>query len=129
MLSVVLHYTTVPPGNTQLYKSPFWQDFWHLNVAMMTSNNALIPDQDKEDILASAPLDWPFLRLGLRMCGWSDTQIKYYLIGTPVIWWASSFAMMISIPVLVYHLMRKQRQYQDWTEGELPVSFRFLYHN
>jgi hypothetical protein len=48
---------------------------------MMTSNNALIPDPDKEDILASAPSDWPWLHLGLRMCGWGDTNVKYYLLG------------------------------------------------
>ena len=60
----------VPAGDTKFYRSPFLRDFWHLNVAMMTSNNALIPDPDKEDILASKPFDWPFLHLGLRMCGW-----------------------------------------------------------
>ncbi|KAF6750520.1 glycosyltransferase family 39 protein [Ephemerocybe angulata] len=47
----------VPAGDMKLYKSPFLRDFWHLNVAMMTSNNALIPDPDKEDILASKPFD------------------------------------------------------------------------
>lgn len=47
----------------KLYRSPFLRDFWHLNVAMMTSNNALIPDPDKEDILASKPADWPWLHL------------------------------------------------------------------
>lgn len=36
---------------------------------MMTSNNALVPDADKEDVLASLPTDWPFLRLGMRMNG------------------------------------------------------------
>lgn len=71
----------MPLGETKFYKSPFLRDFWHLNVAMMTSNNALIPDPDKEDILASSPTDWPWLHLGLRMCGWGDNQIKYYLVG------------------------------------------------
>ena len=33
----------VPAGDQKLYKSPFFRDFWHLNVAMMTSNNALVP--------------------------------------------------------------------------------------
>jgi dolichyl-phosphate-mannose-protein mannosyltransferase len=87
----------VPPGDTKYYRSPFLRDFWHLNVAMMTSNNALIPDPDKEDILASAPLDWPLMRLGLRMCGWGDQQTKYYLIGTPIIWWGATASLLIGI--------------------------------
>ena len=45
--------SSVPSGSAKLYRSPFFSDFWHLNVAMMTSNNALVPDPDKEDILAS----------------------------------------------------------------------------
>jgi dolichyl-phosphate-mannose--protein O-mannosyl transferase len=40
----------VPPGNPGDYKSPFFQDFIHLNVAMMTSNNALVPDPDSTSI-------------------------------------------------------------------------------
>lgn len=46
---------SVPAGSSKLYKSPFFSDFWHLNIAMWTSNNALVPDPDKEDILASQP--------------------------------------------------------------------------
>jgi dolichyl-phosphate-mannose-protein mannosyltransferase len=62
----------VPPGNPGDYKSPFFQDFIHLNVAMMTSNNALVPDPDKQDDLASKFWQWPLLHVGLRMCGWND---------------------------------------------------------
>jgi hypothetical protein len=57
---------------------------------MMTSNNALVPDPDKEDILASKPFDWPWLYLGLRMCGWAAEQSKYYLIGNPIVWYSVS---------------------------------------
>lgn len=85
---------------------------------MMTSNNALIPDPDKEDILASKPYDWPFLHLGLRMCGWGDTQIKYYLMGTPVIWWASSISLFVAVVTLVVYLLRQQRKYIDMDAGE-----------
>ena len=85
---------------------------------MMTSNNALIPDPDKEDILASQPLDWPWLHLGLRMCGWGDNQIKYYLLGTPIIWWGGGMALLVGCATLVIYLMRMQRQYKDWAEGE-----------
>lgn len=114
--------TAVPKGNAQLYRSPFFRDFWHLNVAMWTSNNALIPDPDKEDILASEPLDWPFLRLGLRMCGWGDTTIKFYLLGTPVIWWGSTISLGVAVLSLVWYLLRMQRQYKDWAHGELAAD-------
>ena len=66
------NYDTVPAGDPGSYKSPFLQDFIHLNVAMMTSNNALVPDPDKQDDLASKFWQWPILHVGLRMCGWDD---------------------------------------------------------
>jgi len=76
----------------------------------MTSNNALIPDPD---ILASKPFDWPLLHLGLRMCGWGDMQIKYYLMGTPVIRWASTIGLGVAFATLVVYLLRAQRKYVD----------------
>lgn len=105
-------------GEQSLYKSPFFRDFWHLNVAMMTSNNALIPDPDKEDVLASKPSDWPWMHLGLRMCGWGDNQIKYYLLGTPVIWWGSTLSLIMSVIACGIYLMRMQRRYMDFEPGE-----------
>ena len=117
---------SVPPGNMKLYKSSFLRDFWHLNVAMMTSNNALIPDPDKEDILASNPTDWPFMRLGLRMCGWGDDQPKYYLLGTPVVWWGGSASIIVSLLMLVLYLFRQQRKYVDMDAREW-FRFQCLY--
>ncbi|CAA7271132.1 unnamed protein product [Cyclocybe aegerita] len=114
----------LPAGDTKFYRSPFLRDFWHLNVAMMTSNNALIPDPDKEDILASKPFDWPLLHLGLRMCGWNDTQLKYYLMGTPIIWWGSTVSLGLALVTLGWYVLRKQRKYQDMNEREWE---HFLY--
>jgi len=114
----------LPDGEARYYRSPFLRDFWHLNVAMMTSNNALIPDPDKEDILASKPTDWPFARLGLRMCGWGDEQTKYYLLGTPVIWWGGTVSLALSFFVLLVYLMRMQRKYVDMEPREWD---HFLY--
>ena len=79
----------------------------------MTSNNALIPDPDKEDILASKPLDWPFLYVGLRMCGWGDNQTKYYLLGTPIVWWGGTISLFVSFLFLGVYLLRQQRKYVD----------------
>ncbi|KIY70267.1 glycosyltransferase family 39 protein [Cylindrobasidium torrendii FP15055 ss-10] len=114
----------LPAGNAKLYKSPFLRDFWHLNVAMMTSNNALVPDPDKEDILASNPLDWPFLYLGLRMCGWGDHQIKYYLLGTPIIRWGSSLSLYAALLAFGVYIFRMQRKYVDMEPREWE---HFLY--
>lgn len=111
----------VPPGEQSLYSSPFLRDFWHLNIAMMTSNNALVPDPDKEDVLASKPTDWPWMHLGLRMCGWADNQIKYYLLGTPLIWWAGTTSLILSLAVLCVYLLRMQRRYVDFDPG-MPLS-------
>jgi dolichyl-phosphate-mannose-protein mannosyltransferase len=110
----------------KLYKSPFLRDFWHLNVAMMTSNNALVPDPDKEDILASKPFDWPFLHLGLRMCGWGDHQWKYYLMGTPVIWWGSTISLAVGILTFGVYILRWQRKYNDMDARECLTEFSGL---
>ncbi|EST08282.1 Glycosyl transferase, family 39 [Kalmanozyma brasiliensis GHG001] len=103
----------LPPGDETSYRSPFLRDFIHLNVAMMTSNNALIPDADKEDILASKPFDWPFLWNGLRMNSWDDNSIKFYLLGNPVIWFASSLSLLAFAATWLWYMMRRQRRIQD----------------
>ncbi|KAI0063415.1 glycosyltransferase family 39 protein [Artomyces pyxidatus] len=114
----------LPKGEVKFYRSPFLRDFWHLNVAMMTSNNALIPDPDKEDILASKPTDWPVLRLGLRMCGWGDNQTKYYLLGTPIIWWGSTVSLIVGLSAFALYMFRAQRRYVDMEPREWD---HFLY--
>ncbi|ELU40091.1 protein O-mannosyl transferase [Rhizoctonia solani AG-1 IA] len=116
--STLTNRRIVPPGNAKLYSSPFLRDFWHLNVAMMTSNNALVPDPDKEDILASKPTEWPFLHVGLRMCGWGDDQAKYYLLGHPIVWWSGSLALGLSLLATGVYLLRAQRKYVDFGPGE-----------
>jgi dolichyl-phosphate-mannose-protein mannosyltransferase len=108
-----LGHHTVPPGEIKFYRSPFLRDFWHLNVAMMTSNNALVPDPDKEDLLASVPTDWPLQRLGLRMCAWTKMQTKYYLIGTPVIWWGAAVSLVVAVSAFCIYVFRMQRRYVD----------------
>ncbi|KAF8800041.1 hypothetical protein BYT27DRAFT_7263183 [Phlegmacium glaucopus] len=76
----------VPAGDHKLYNSPFLRDSWHLNVAMMTSNNALVPDPDKEDIFASKPFDWPewdhFLYVGqIAFYGWALHFVPFLIMG------------------------------------------------
>ena len=112
----------VEAGDQKLYKSPFFRDFWHLNVAMMTSNNALVPDSDKEDSIASGPFEWPFLWNGMRMNGWQDNGIKYYLLGNPVVWWTASLSLLVWAVTLLWHFARFQRKINDFAPGEFSFS-------
>jgi len=47
------------------------------------------------------------------MCGWGDSQLKYYLIGTPLIWMGSTISLFIAVLLLGFYLSRHQRKYVD----------------
>jgi dolichyl-phosphate-mannose-protein mannosyltransferase len=109
----------VPPGDPGSYKSPFLKDFIHLNVAMMTSNNALIPDPDKQDDLASSAWQWPLLHVGLRMCSWDDNIVKYFLLGNPLVYWGSTASLLGFGLIFTWYLIRWQRGYVDLSPSEI----------
>ena len=103
-----------------MYRSPFLRDFLHLNVAMMTSNNALVPDPDKQDDLASAFWQWPILHVGLRMCSWDDSITKYFLLGNPLIYWGSTASLGVVALLVAWYTVRWQRGYNElaWKDME-----------
>lgn len=109
----------LPPANAGDYKSPFLQDFIHLNVAMMTSNNALVPDPDKQDDLASQFWQWPILHVGLRMCGWDDNIIKYFLLGNPLVYWGSTASLGAFALLVIWYLVRWQRGYDELKQADI----------
>ncbi|KAJ3119046.1 Protein O-mannosyltransferase 2 [Phlyctochytrium bullatum] len=114
----------LPPGGPNAFKSSFLKDFVDLNVAMWTSNNALTPDPDKEpDQLTSQPYEWPFLLKGLRMCGWGDNEIKFYLLGHPLIWWGSAGSFIVFAFIVFFHAVRYQRKIRDWKQTEWEDFF------
>ncbi|KAI8372721.1 Dolichyl-phosphate-mannose-protein mannosyltransferase-domain-containing protein [Radiomyces spectabilis] len=113
----------LPAAPKNAYKSKFLQDFWHLNVAMWTSNNALIPDPDKEDILSSEPAEWPMASVGLRMCGWGDDQVKFYLLGSPAVWWPAFASILLFIAVAGYYIIRMQRKIYDLSNAQWDRFF------
>ena len=98
---------------------------------MTTSDNALVPDLDKEDILASTPTDWPLMPLDLRMCSWGDQQSKYYLIGTLIIRWSATASLLNGMLAFGVYVFRMRGQYVDigpraWTFPPLGSGARFL---
>lgn len=113
-------------SSSKRFRSPFLKDFVHLNVAMMISNNALVPDADKADILASKPLEWPWMWNGLRMNGWGADQDKYYLLGNPFVWWGSTTALFIAAALLPWYVLRRQRRVVDMSP-EVWDEFLFVY--
>lgn len=102
------------PEDIKLPKTKFLRDFIQINLAMMATNNALVPDNEKQDDLASQYWQWPTLHTGIRMCSWADDKIKYYLIGSPATTWTSSVGVVLFCFITLYHLIRWQRQINDF---------------
>jgi len=109
----------LPNADVKAFKSPFLKDFLHLNVAMMTSNNALVPDPDKQDDLASQWWQWPILHVGLRMCSWDDKVVKYFLLGNPLVYWGSTATLGVFVLLAFFYLIRWQRGYKDLSPDEI----------
>lgn len=85
----------------------------------MTSNNALVPDPDKQDDLASQFWQWPILKVGLRMCSWDDNTVKYFLLGNPMVYWGGSASLVIVIMMVLWYLIRWQRGYEELTPKDI----------
>ncbi|CAO3683200.1 unnamed protein product [Rhizopus stolonifer] len=119
MWNVEQHWNhKLPAAPHNAYKSPFWRDFIALNVAMWTANNALTPDPDKVDSLSSGPTDWPMVTLGLRMCGWGDKEVKFFLLGNPIVWWLSIASIFLFGLVIAVYIIRRQRRIFDMTNTQ-----------
>ena len=120
--------SAVPASDPGVYKSPFLKDFIHVNVGMMTSNNALVPDPDKQDDLASKFWQWPILNVGLRMCSWDDKVVKYYLLGNPFVYWGSTASLVIFSGLIAWYLIRWQRGYNELTRDDVDhIHFSGVY--
>ncbi|KAF9903213.1 Protein O-mannosyltransferase 2 [Linnemannia zychae] len=102
----------LPKPEPMQYKSNFWEDFIHINVAMLDFNNGLVQDPDKNDHLASEPSQWPFLAVGIRLTKWWDNTTKIYLIGNPAVWWSGSLSLGVFVLTLAYYAVLRSRQQQ-----------------
>ncbi|KAJ3111328.1 Protein O-mannosyltransferase 2 [Phlyctochytrium bullatum] len=104
-----------PPGGAKAFRRNFFRDFADLNVAMWNSNNALTPDPDREpDQITSSPYQWPLLLVGLRMCGWGDHDVKFFLLGHPLIWWGSTASLVLFLVTWFTYIIRAHRKIEDW---------------
>lgn len=102
------------PEDFKLPKTKFLKDFIQINLAMMATNNALVPEDEKQDDLSSQWWEWPTLHVGIRMCSWNNDKVKYFLIGSPATTWTSSVGVVLFCFITLYHLVRWQRQITDF---------------
>ncbi|ODV79353.1 glycosyltransferase family 39 protein [Suhomyces tanzawaensis NRRL Y-17324] len=113
------------PADFALPKTRFLRDFIQINLAMMATNNALVPDYDKQDDLASSFWEWPTLHTGIRMCSWADDKIKYYMLGSPATTWTSTAGVGLFFFIVLYFLIRWQRQIVDFPATQ-PQKLRLF---
>jgi dolichyl-phosphate-mannose-protein mannosyltransferase len=90
-------------------KLGFFGKFIELHKVMWKTNAGLT-DSHAWD---SRPESWPILRRGINFWGRNHTQV--YLLGNPVIWWASTLTIAIWVGFKALAVLRWQRSYNDYS--------------
>lgn len=109
----------LPEGDTKTYRSRFLNDFLDHNTGMWKTNNALTPDPELEpSALTSKPQHWMFLLRGLRMSGFSDDAVKFYMLGNPLIWWLSAVSVSVLAVLFGVCVLMDRRGALQWTEAQ-----------
>ncbi|KAF8075850.1 glycosyltransferase family 39 protein [Lyophyllum atratum] len=91
------------------YKLPgFFAKFMELQQVMWTTNAGLT-DRHTYD---SRPDSWPRLRRGINF--WVKDHRQIYLIGNPIVWWLSTFAVASYAAIRGFLVLRAQRGYRDF---------------
>ncbi|KAG2182167.1 hypothetical protein INT43_007094 [Umbelopsis isabellina] len=85
----------------------FWDKFLELNQVMWTSNSALTEDHP----YGSRPPSWPILQRGISM--WSEGEKQIYLLGNPIVYWSTTWAVFSYFFVRGILMLRDQRGYGD----------------
>lgn len=63
------------------------------------------------------------IQVGLRMAGWGDDQIKYFLIGNPVIWWGSTVSIVLWMLVLAGYIVQRKRKVQMFATRGIRLPY------
>ncbi|KAJ2645020.1 Protein O-mannosyltransferase 2 [Coemansia sp. RSA 1694] len=98
----------------RLLRNTIW-----INREMALTNSRLVADSDRYKHTESDPWSWPFLLYPMRLVSWADDSVKYYEVGNPLLWWASTLCCLAYPLQIAYWLARQRRQYSDWRPGEL----------
>ncbi|KAJ2959469.1 hypothetical protein NQZ79_g5063 [Umbelopsis isabellina] len=85
----------------------FWDKFLELNQVMWTSNSALTESHP----YGSRPSSWPILQRGISM--WTEGEKQIYLLGNPLVYWCTTWAIFSYFFVRGILILREQRGYGD----------------
>jgi len=103
------HPSLGPDAEKVNYRHPgFFGKFWELQKVMWKTNAGLVESHAWD----SRPSSWPVLSRGINFWGRDHRQI--YLIGNPLIWWASTAAVALYIVFKGVAVLRWQRNYGDY---------------
>ncbi|KAK1810896.1 Dolichyl-phosphate-mannose--protein mannosyltransferase 1 [Friedmanniomyces endolithicus] len=102
------------------YRNPgFFGKFWELQRVMWTTNAGLVESHAWD----SRPPSWPVLRRGINFWGKDNRQI--YLIGNPLIWWASTAAVALYVAFKGLAVLRWQRSCEDYSKSVVFKRFDY----
>jgi dolichyl-phosphate-mannose-protein mannosyltransferase len=91
------------------YPNPgFLGKFWELQKVMWKTNAGLVESHAWD----SRPPSWPILRRGINFWGKDHRQI--YLLGNPLVWWASTASVILYVLFKGLAVLRWQRSCGDY---------------
>lgn len=120
----ILHFTLLPnpgPGDAFM-KSNFRQynlakNIWNLNMEMYKSNQRLGATHP----YGSTWNTWPFMARPIYY--WVSGNSRIYLLGNPIIWWASTTAVVASLWLMIYILWLKFKNSESLSMISKPLVF------
>jgi dolichyl-phosphate-mannose-protein mannosyltransferase len=90
------------------YKKPgFFRKLFELNKVMWNTNSGLTDSHPYQ----SSPSSWVFMKNGINF--WSKEHRQIFLIGNPITWWTSAFALIVFVLAKSIILLRAKRGYKD----------------
>ena len=106
------HYSVPEDAEKVNYRKPgFFGKLFELNKVMWNTNSGLTDSHPYE----SRPSSWIFLKHGINFWGKDHRQV--YLLGNPLIWWTSTFALFIFLVAKLIIILRAKRGYKDHLSG------------
>ena len=121
------HFALLPkPGSGDAFMKPEFQgnnivkNVWDLNIEMYKSNQRLGATHP----YSSQWYTWPLMIRPIFY--WVKDTARIYFLGNPVIWWASTVAVITALLLTVYRLLPKLKNHELSSVVSSPLAFLVL---